>query len=402
MKLTKYLILFSLLLAALACGQFSVEIEQPTATVDPIEAIVQATLTASAQESQTPAGLPLVNPAWLSDPEIPTGPALPAFLSGLSYRDDSVWLVDQAGVPHLVMGQPAQGELSPDGTGYLFSSSMDAGEDIYYFNMVSQTVSQWTDTPATYESGYRWWPTRPNVIVYNFVPEDQLGPWYGYLSARDITTGDQIVIDGQVGSGSAFALAPDGERIAYLQGTQPMIYTWGMGSVPIDMQALGLGFDSYSAPAWSPDSRQLAFHAAGGESDPTSGAVQNATVIVDLAANTAMVLHEYASYGRRAEPEIAWNPDGQWLAVVNPGEVDPNGDPMAMWVISADGATEIFLGFSSGPIWSPDGDYLIYTSWPPIGTSAAHTVNTIQPGVWEPTPIPQLEGSFLENWIRLP
>jgi dipeptidyl aminopeptidase/acylaminoacyl peptidase len=146
----------------------------------------------------------------------------------------------------------------------------------------------------------------------------------------------------------------------------------------------------------------LAFHASGGESDPNSGAVLRAVVIIDLAANSAEVLHEYDSFGQRGGPEIAWSPDGEWLAVVNPGEIDPSGDPMAMWLLKVTNGDEIFLGFSSNPIWSPEGDYLIYVAWPPIGTEALHQVEYVEAGVWQPVTVTELGDAYPESWIVLP
>lgn len=402
MKHKKIIFIFALVAVTLACGQFSIGIEQPTATIDPVGASVQLTLSSSGIITPTPTETSIALPAWLADPEIPSGETLPVLFAGLSYRDDSVWLVDQSGVSRLVMGQPANGSLSPDGTGYLFSSSQNEGEDIFYLNIAAKSIAQWTDTPQIYESGYQWWRGRPGVIVFNFVPEDELGPWYGYLAAFEISTGDYIIIEDQYGSNTTFALSPDGEQIAYLQGAQPVVYTWGAGTVELDMQGMGMNYQSYSSPAWSPDGTKLAFHASGGESDPTSGATLSATVVVDLSSNTAQVLHEFSSYGRRAEPEITWSPNGEWLAVVNPGEVDPNGDPMAMWVLNLNDTNGVFLGFSSGPIWSPDGQYLVYTSWPPIGTDAPHQIQYVETGVWQPITVTELINAYPETWISLP
>jgi Tol biopolymer transport system component len=341
-----------------------------------------------------------VSPVWLEDDNTISGRTFPAYLSGLSFRDDSVWLVDQNGVANMVMGQPAAGQLSPDGTGFLFPGS-DYGSDIFYYNMSSGEVKQLTNTPDVDEHGYRWWPERNNVIVFNFVPEDEIGPWYGYLGAFDFVTGENIIIDDQHGSGSSFGLSPDGERIAYIEGSQPMIYTWGQGSEPIDFQSLGLEYSSFSAPAWSPDGQLVAFHAGGGAIEEGIGGRESATVIYDPRDNSVDVLHRYFSHGQRGGPENAWSPDGEWLAVVNIGEIGDGIGPMALWVMRPDGSEEHHLGFASPPVWSPDGKYLIYPQWV-IGSSEPHPVVVVEAGVWEPTEIEGLEGSFLDKWIYLP
>ena len=401
MNLFKFFVLISVIPFITACSQLSPEIET-TPTVDLIAAAVQATLSAAEEITPTLPSMPSVRPAWLEDDSIPTGPTLPPFLAGLTFRDDQVWLVDQAGTSRRAVGQPVNGVLSPDATGFLYASSMNEGEDIFYYNIAAGRVSQWTSTPDTYESGFQWWPARPDTIVFNFVPAEENGPWYGYIGAFNITNSEYIIIDGEYGSGSTFALSPDGERIAFNQASQPVIYTWGQGTVEIDLASLGLNFQSYSSPAWSPDGGQIAYHAAGGGTDPNSGAILNATVIYDLAPNTAQVLHQYSSYGQRGGPEIAWSPDGEWLAVVNPGEIDANGDPMAMWLLNTTSEEEIFMGYSSGPIWSPDGEHLIFTTWNSVGSTDPHKIYYVENGVWEPTVIDELEGSFLAGWIDLP
>jgi len=341
-----------------------------------------------------------VSPVWLEDENTISGRTFPAYLSGLSFRDDSVWLVDQNGVANMVMGQPAAGQLSPDGTGFLFLGS-EYGSDIFYYNLSSGEVNQLTKTPDVYEGGYRWWLERNNVIVFNFVPEDENGPWYGYIGAFDFVTGENINIDDQHGSGSSFGLSTDGERIAYLEGSQPMIYTWGQGSEPIDFQALGLEYSSFSTPAWSPDGQLVAFHAGGGAREEATGAMESATVIYDPRDNSVEVLHRYFSHGQRGGPENAWSPDGEWLAVVNPGEIGDGIGPMALWVMRSDGSEEHHLGFAGPPVWSPDGKYLIYPQWE-IGSSGPHPVVMVEAGVWEPIVIEDLEGSFLDKWIYLP
>jgi len=340
-----------------------------------------------------------ISPLWLEDVNTISGRALPAYLSGLTFRDDGVWLVDQNGVAKMVLGQPSSGQLSPDGTGFLFSGS-EQGSDIFYHNMSSGEVKQLTNTPTVQERGYRWWPERSNVIVFNFIPEDEIGPWYGYIGAFDLVTGENIIIDDQHGSGSSYGLSPDGERIAYIEGRQPMIYTWSQGSQPIDFQSMGLEYSSFSAPAWSRDGQLLAFHASNGATEEATGAVGSATLLYDPRDNSVNVLHRYFSHGQRGAPEIAWSPDGEWLAVVNPGEIGDGIGPMALWVMRQDGSEEHHLGFAGPPVWSPDGKYLIYPQWE-MGSSG-HSIVMVEAGVWEPIVVEDLEGSTLDKWIYLP
>ena len=163
MKITKFIIPFILFLSSLACGTLSGDIGTPIATIDPTATSVQATLdpmdfntpptedigtpiatidptatsvqaTLDPMEFNTPPAEDFrpVSPVWLEDENTFSGRTFPAYLSGLSFRDDSVWLVDQNGVANMAMGQPAAGQLSPDGTGFLFPGS-EYGSNIFYY-----------------------------------------------------------------------------------------------------------------------------------------------------------------------------------------------------------------------------------------------------------------------------
>ena len=129
--------------------------------------------------------------------------------------------------------------------------------------------------------------------------------------------------------------------------------------------------------------------------------MESATVIYDPRDNSVDVLHRYLGHGQRGGPENAWSPDGEWLAVVNPGEIGDGIGPMALWVMRPDGSEEHHLGFAGPPVWSPDGKYMIYPQWE-IGASGPHPVVMVEAGVWEPIVIEDLEGSTLDKWIYLP
>lgn len=394
----------ALLLVISGCGMFSASPDNPGSDPNQIATGVAATLTAIAEQSPDPAaGTPAppedTRPAWLDDPERITGPTLPPELYGLAYRKDANWLVDRDGISKLFMGQPANGAISPDGTGYLISGQPPTGEDIYYYNIAAGEITQWTDTPNLQEANYHWWPARPNVIVYNFVPVDELGPWYGYLAAFVIPTSETIIIEDTYGSGTTFALSPDGERIAYLQDSQPAIYTWDTGSEPINMAEFGLDYSSYSAPAWSSDGTKLAFHATGQLQD---AGVLSAVIVLDPDAGTAEVLDEYISFGQRVGPELAFSPDGQWLASVNPGEQTADGQPASMWLFPLNGGEPVALGYATSPFWSPDGQYLLYTRWPNVGNSSQHQIIMAEAGSWSGEPVPELAGTFILDWLDLP
>lgn len=402
-----------LVLPILACGTFSVGLVTPSPSIDPVAGIVEETLTAMETEenstgegSATPQTLD-----WLRNAE-GQGIDLPGYLGGLFYRStvtNQLYLVNQNGTAVDISPPDYSGyaaSLSPETFALIYTNTMEEGEEIMLYDPGSGESRMLTNTPTLFERGAQWWPANAGKIVFNYIPEDQLGPWSGYLGAYDIQTGEYLTLDDQNGSFSEFAPSPDGRTIAYDDGGQPMLYDWENGSSPLDQDSFGIRFETFRAPAWSPDGRKIAYWVTGGQS-PTNGNTLTAILIVDFENHTAAVMHEYNSVGMRGEPEIAWSPDGNWLAVVNQGEANATRSGVALWVMRADGSEEHPLGYGSGPHWSSDGKRLLYTQWPEPGIGGgsfqedAH-ITVVETGVWQPEEIGGLLGSEIKGWLKLP
>jgi len=108
------------------------------ATATPTE--INALATLEPMDFNTPQAEDIgpVSPVWLEGENTTSGRTFPAYLSGLSFRDDSVWLVDQNGVGKMVMGQPAAGQLSPDGTSLIAVSIADQAALFGLLNQVRE------------------------------------------------------------------------------------------------------------------------------------------------------------------------------------------------------------------------------------------------------------------------
>jgi Tol biopolymer transport system component len=251
----------------------------------------------------------------------------------------------------------------------------------------------------------QWWAARPGVLVFNQTPQDEGGWWAGYLGAIDLATGERMDLDMLSSSYSGFVLSPDGRTILYDDAGSPVLYRWDEGIVRLYMPDYGLDYTRYAAPAWSPDGSLSAFYAT---RQGIEGTTEAAIVLVNLQTGQARELHPHQSFGQRGAPEIAFSPDGKWLAVVNPGEAETvqNG-PMSLWVLAVDGSSETYLGYGTGPVWSPTGDKLLFTLWPPVGSGGgsfqedAHITLTVA-GEWALQEMDPMVGSTLFDWVALP
>lgn len=413
--MTKRLTLWPMVLgmSLLACGTFTVDLLTPSPTTDPVAEIVEETLTAIETE-RVPTNDP--NPSaqsmdWLNDVNEQDA-ALPSYLAGLFYQppeiDPPLYLVNQNGIPVGIAPADYGGyaaSLSPTTVEMVYSNT-ESGEDIVIFDPSTGESRHLTNTPDIIERSAQWWPANPGKIIFNFFPQEEFGPWPGYLGAYDLQTDEYLILDDQSGPRSYFSLSPDGRTIAYDNGGIPMLYDWENGSSPLDQPTFGISFESYESPAWSPDGKKIAYWVTTGY-NPDTDEVPATVVILDLENHSTVIYPEYSFFGNRVAPELSWSPEGNWLAAVNQGAAEGIRFSSALWVMRADGNKDHLLGFASSPVWSPDGHYLIYTQWPDPGTDQgsfqedAH-ITVVETGVWQPTEIVELLGSDIKGWIELP
>jgi len=324
-----------------------------------------------------------------SEPLEPDGVSL-----GLVYTTgagEGLWIIEQDG-QHRMLTEHLRARLSPDHQKLLFSFE----GDIYLEDLMDGETRNLTNTPDKIERGYQWWPANTQMIVFNFKYHGEEGPSEGYLGAVDTAGMDYQILDDSAVSFSSPALSPDGTTIAYNPLGVPTLYHLEKGFETIQTTEYDLDIRIAASPAWSPEGRFLAWKVFGDEPD---GSGWSAVMVLDLMEAQANLLHRYRVLGgTNVMPGLSWSPDGRWLAMLTQGEF-PLKTP-SLWVLSADGREEHYLGSGISPVWSPEGRWLAYTSWPAGGGSYEElSAFILDIESWEPQLAGLPQGAVVVDWL---
>jgi Tol biopolymer transport system component len=304
---------------------------------------------------------------------------------------EGLWIIDRDG-QHRMLTEHFNARLSPDHQKLLYSFQ----EDIFIEDLMNGEKRNLTNTHDKIERGYQWWPANPDVIVFNFKAIGEEGPSEGYLGVIDTAGIDYRILDESAPSFSSPALSPDGITIAYNPAGVPTLYHLEVGRETIRVAEYDLDIRIAASPAWSPDGRFLAWKVFGDESD---GSSWSAVMVLDVVESQANLLHKYRVLGgTNVMPGLSWSPDRHWLTMLTQGEF-PFKTP-SLWVLSADGREEHYLGSGISPVWSPDGRWLAYASWPAGGGSyEERSVVILDIESWEPQPAGLPEGAVVVDWV---
>jgi Tol biopolymer transport system component len=370
-----------------ACSAFI----SPTADQAAIATLAEEMLV---QHTQTASNEAIATPAPLEQPAIHP-------LASLVYLyDDRLWLINSAGEPQAILHQASYASPSTDGQRVLYAAGDPS--DIYLKDLATGEVRQLTDTPGVIESTPRF-AVGSSWVIYHFMPADQMGPWSGYLGAVDLQTGETRILDAQNGSGSPYALARDGAKIAY-GGDSAWVFSWSSGAQKMEMASFNLNLYKifFDSATWSPDSQQVAWTIRGefmGQGDYQAG-----VVIFDLASRTHYLIHNYAlTAGSGFSNPISWSPDGGWLAAVLHND-QPGRRSSTLWLMKTNDSQQHSVSDASNPVWKPDSATLVYTQWPEQGDGSASLarIMAMQIGAWTSEPLSLPPASVILDWIRLP
>jgi serine/threonine protein kinase len=181
-------------------------------------------------------------------------------------------------------------------------------------------------------------------------------------------------------------LSPDGSQIAF---------SWngpGQDNFDIYFKLVGAGeprqLTSHPAhdakPAWSPNGARIAFLRF------TSEGAAELMVIPALGGAERKIATVYPAHSWvRPSSNLAWTPDGRWLAF---GGALTRDGPRGIWLLTADGkenqeqsqVTEVPRGSDTGdfsPVLSPDGTHLAFIRERTLGRSAVFVVPLTAGGV---------------------
>lgn len=294
------------------------------------------------------------------------------------------WIVERNGQRKQLANKPNP-ELSPDRGRLVYSQD----GDIWVLDILTGAEENLTSTYDLIEDNCQWWPARPGLIIFHYRPRGDNRTAAGFLARIESDGSNYYIIDGQTGADSQAALSPDGQSIAYDREGEPWIFTFGTGRMPIFPKSFPETFRIAADPAWSPDSRRIAWQLYG----LSEGAGESsATAILNLDIMTVTLLHRFplSSGSGVSSGHLAWSPDGKWLAMANPAERTDDGET-TLWVLQPDGSEEVRLGAGDFPVWSPDGSALAFQN--------KNGVFAVKPGNWLPFPVTLPETARVIDWV---
>jgi hypothetical protein len=220
------------------------------------------------------------------------------------------------------------------------------------WRQVGQGVTRLTDGPVVDVEASVSADGRYVYFCANRLRPDKYNLWRAQTTGQGgftkITDSPSSVVDTEP------VLCPDGSRIAYcshLQGVKaPQIWTARAdGTLPTQLRV-------GHSPAWSPDSKQIAYVAKDNDSFQQIW-VMNADGSRPTQLTSGSCQHEYP----------LWTPSGDRIIYASNEAVNAEGVPnFDLWIMKADGTDRTQLtvngSWDSRPAISPDGRYIYFLS----------------------------------------
>lgn len=266
--------------------------------------------------------------------------------------------------------------LSPDGATIVYSAPQQySGSDIWAIDTSGGSRRHLLDCPEAVCSRPVWSPDGTRLVHEKLQLDPKLSP-SGVTSLwwLDVVTGDSgpVFQDAQL-PGISPVWSPDGAWISYVSPGTSRVQLYNL----LNGESRSVPSQTGSAAIWRPDSGALLI------TDIWSGSGDNQQVYThlmhfDLATDT---ITDLTGDKKAGDTRTAWSPDGTWIAVVRREYSGPGASPGdQLWLMRADGSgarplTSDADAIHGLPVWSPDGQHLLYQRYPLAGSNA-------EPGIW--------------------
>jgi len=356
-----------------------------------------ATTTGVAGPTSAPTSASVASPDPSAPTQVPEEEAHP--LAGLTFSTaQGFWLVDAQGVPQLLVDQ-SRGHLSPDGQHLVYQApgAQGGADDIWTMDLANGERRDLTNTPERFEEDPEWWPGRNDVVVFSSDVECCMAS-RAFSTIVGLDGKGYSILDEQ--HGGSRSLSPDGQTIAYgaYQSTGWLLRR-GAGPEAFDPADYGVRVEKLYLPEWSPDGNRLAWFVSG--DFDANGKSDLAVAIFDIQAKHAYLFHSYSPIaGGDFVNELAWSPDGVWLAIVTDGEPPATGHGRNLWIAHPDGSQERFIAEGGSPVWSSSSQALAFLEATASGQPEPRLVSMTSFEV-EPMPTALPSGIlFLLDWVR--
>ena len=287
----------------------------------------------------------------LSDPRVsPDGKWVAYTISTSDLKTDKsesrIWMSPLAGGNGIAMtrkgASSSSPRFSPDGKWLAFLSARDEGEtQVWLLNRQGGEAEQLTEVKQGVES-FEWSPdgTRLALIVQDPTPEQAGDSSWAGLKAK---TPRPVVVD---------RLQFKRDYSGYLDRRRNHIYAFDVATKSYTQLTWGDWDDS--SPAWSPDSRLIAFQS---NRDTVDGSYNSDIFVVSTSDTTKGTSTRRITSEPGQDEDPAWSPDGRLIAYTRQPSGEPASliyDPAHLAVIPAEGGTPRPLTVAmERPVYSP-------------------------------------------------
>ena len=278
-------------------------------------------------------------------------------------NEDRIWMVATKGgdaIPLTAAGvSSSHSRWSPDGKSIAFLSAREGGKtQVWLLPRWGGEAERLTDTPQDVED-FAWSPdSRRLVLVVRDASPEELE---AAKERKDKAAGKEKpktqkpwVID---------RLQFKMDEVGYLDRRRTHLYVFDLAAKTLTQVTSG-DFDD-SEPAWSPDSKSIAF--SSNRSQPDADASYDINIWIVAADNAGKGAHlTQVTTNPGADTTPSWSPDGNWITYVT--QLEPRLFDYATRHIAASpatgGAAKVLTlaldRMASVPRFSPDGNFIYF------------------------------------------